>query len=177
MAKYQTSTAILLMNPPEPNAGSGFNIPPAARSYCHKYGFGLNWEQELAKNIGVFSRIGWNDGQEEAWTFTDVNWTVSLGISINGIAWHRHDDTFGFAAIISGASLSNQNFMEAGGTDMLEGDGALNYDPEKVIETFYNFRILKPIHLTVDYQFVDNPAFNRDRGPVSIFGARLHWEL
>jgi high affinity Mn2+ porin len=29
----------------------------------------------------------------------------------------------------------------------------------------------------MDYQFVVNPAFNRDRGPVSVFGTRIHWEF
>jgi high affinity Mn2+ porin len=78
----------------------------------------LNWEQEVAKDVGLFSRLGWNDGQQEAWTFTDVNWTASLGISIKGHAWGRSDDTFGLAGAVSGASRQNQRFLEAGGLDM-----------------------------------------------------------
>jgi len=178
-ANYQVATALLLANPPSPNIGqgSGITIPSAARSYSYKYGLGLNWEQEVSKNIGMFSRLGWNNGQLESWTFTDVNWTASLGISIKGEAWGRHGDVVGIACIVSGASKDNQKFLEAGGTDMLDGDGALNYDPEKVLEIYYDFHIWKTIHITPDYQFVTNPAFNRDRGPVSIFGARLHWEF
>ena len=60
------------------------HVPAAARAYRYKYGFGLNWEQEVAKNIGMFSRLGWNDGHEEAWTYTDANWTASLGVSVKG---------------------------------------------------------------------------------------------
>lgn len=178
-ASYQVATALLLANPPDLNVGSGagITIPSAARSYSYKYGFGVNWVQEVVRNLGIFSRLGWNNGQEESWTFTDVNWTASLGISIKGEAWHRHDDGIGIAGIVSGASIANQKFLEAGGTDMLDGDGALNYNPEKVLEVYYDFKVWKTIHITLDYQFIANPAFNQARGPVLIYGARLHWEF
>jgi high affinity Mn2+ porin len=178
-ASYQAATAYLLANPPDPNApaGSGGNIPDSARADRYKYGFGLNWEQEISKDVGVFSRLGWCDGQEETWTFTDVDYSASLGLSIKGQAWHRADDTFGLAGIISGASVANRKFLQAGGLDMLDGDSNLNYGWEKMLEAYYDFNLWKTIHLTADYQFVVNPAFNRDRGPVSILSARLHWEF
>jgi high affinity Mn2+ porin len=170
MASYTAATAILQAD------GPGADISPA-RAYRYKYGFGLNWEQEVARNVGLFSRLGWNDGRQETWTFTDVNYSASLGVSVKGEAWHRPDDTFGLAGVASGASRVNQKFLEAGGTDMLDGDGALTYGWEKVLETYYDFRIWRTIHVAADYQYVINPAFNEDRGPVSIFGARLHWEF
>ena len=147
------------------------------KGYRYRYGFGLNWEQEVAKDAGMFSRLGWNDGREQAWAYTDVNWTASLGMSVKGGRWGRPRDTFGLAGIVSGASSSNQQFLAAGGLGILAGDGALSYGSEKVLETYYSFQIWKPIYATVDYQFISNPAFNRDRGPVSVFGGRLHWEL
>ena len=179
-ASYKLATALLLANPPDLNTvsrGSGVTIPDSSRAFHHKYGFGLNWEQEVAKDIGLFSRLGWTPGHYDTWTFTDVDWTASLGVSIKGDAWHRSGDDCGVAFIVSGASTDNQAFLKAGGTDMLDGDGDLNYSPERVIETDYDFKIWKNIHAALDYQFDTNPAFNRDRGPVSIFGARLHWEL
>jgi high affinity Mn2+ porin len=172
MASYSAATANLLADP-----GNVEGDIAAARAYRYKYGFGLNWEQEIAKDVGVFSRLGWNDGREETWTFTDVNWTASLGLSVNGEIWRRPDDTFGLAGVISGASRDNQKFLEAGGVDMLDGDGALNYRPEKVLEIYYDFKIWKIFHGAFDYQFVDDPAFNSARGPVSLFGARFHWEF
>jgi high affinity Mn2+ porin len=170
MASYEAAVPILEAN------GVGADIS-AARAYRYKYGFGLNWEQELAKNVGMFSRVGWNDGREEAWTFTDANWTASLGVSVKGQAWRRPDDTFGLAGVVSGASRDNQKFLEAGGLDMLDGDGALSYSPEKILETYYDIQVWKSVHAALDYQFITDPAFNRDRGPVSVFGARLHWEF
>jgi high affinity Mn2+ porin len=98
-------------------------------------------------------------------------------VSVKGEAWHRPGDTFGLAGIAAGASRDNQRFLEAGGTDMLDGNGALSYSPEKVLETYYDFQIWKNVHAALDYQFVADPAFNRARGSVSIFGARLHWEF
>jgi len=179
MATYSAATAYLLANPPGPNApaGAGGDVPDSVRAYRYKYGFGLNWEQEVAKDVGMFSRLGWNDGREETWTFTDVNWSASLGISVKGETWRRPDDTFGLAGIVSGASRDNQEFLEAGGEDMLDGDGALSYSPEKVLETYYDFKIWRIFHGAVDYQYVVAPAFNRARGPVSLFGARFHWEF
>jgi high affinity Mn2+ porin len=149
----------------------------ATRAYRHKYGFGLNIEQELAKNIGIFSRLGWSDGANEAWTFADVDRTATLGISVKGEPWHRPNDTYGLAGVVNGISHVHQRFLGAGGTGILAGDGALSYAPEEILETYYDFQIFKNLRAALDYQFVNHPAFNRDRGPVSIFGGRLHWEF
>ena len=149
----------------------------ATRAYRSKYGFGLNLEQELWKNIGAFARLGWSDGENEAWVFADVDRTGTLGLSVKGEAWHRADDTFGMAGIMNGLSRVHQKFLAAGGTGILAGDGKLSYGWEKILETYYDFEIWKTVHATVDYQFVSDPAFNRDRGPVSVIGARLHWEF
>lgn len=147
------------------------------QAFRYKYGFALNWEQEITNDIGLFSRLGWNDGVQQAWVYTDGNWVVSLGLSVKGEAWQRSDDIFGLAGVMDGASRQNQEFLEAGGTGILDGDGALTYGTEKVVETYYDLPIWKMFRFALDYQFVSNPAFNRDRGPVSVFGARLHWEL
>ncbi len=170
MASYHAAIPILEAK------GVGANIS-AAQAYRYKYGFGLNWEQEITRNLGLFSRLGWNDGREEPWVYTDANWTASLGISVKGDWWQRPGDTFGLAGIVSGASRENQEFLEAGGLGILAGDGALSYGCEKVVETYYDLLIWEPVHASLDYQFISDPAFNRDRGPVSVLGLRLHWEL
>jgi len=149
----------------------------ATRAYRSKYGFGLNVEQEVIRNVGVFSRLGWSDGENEAWTFSDVDRTVTAGISIKGESWHRPNDTFGLAGVANGISRVHQKFFQAGGTGILAGDGNLSYGWEEILETYYDFQLWKTVHASLDYQFVTNPAFNRDRGPVHVFGARLHWEF
>jgi high affinity Mn2+ porin len=167
MAEYPEATTLL-------DEGQSFL---SARAYCYKYGFGLNWEQEIANNVGMFSRLGWNDDHEEEWMFSDVGYTASLGLSVKGGAWHRPDDTFGLAGAANGISKDEQNFLAAGGTGILAGDGGLSYGWEKILETYYDFKIWKTLHAALDYQLVDDPAFNRARGPVSIFAARFHWEF
>jgi high affinity Mn2+ porin len=159
-------------------AGTGLpaNIV-ATEAYRVKYGFGLNAEQEVATNVGVFTRLGWSDGHTEAWVFSDVDRTATLGLSIKGGSWGRPNDTFGLAGVLSGLTRVHQEFFEAGGTGILAGDGALNYGWEKILETYYDLEIFKGIHAALDYQFITDPAFNRDRGPVSVIGARLHWEF
>jgi high affinity Mn2+ porin len=149
----------------------------ATRAYRYKYGFGLNVEQEIIKNVGAFARLGWSDGQTEAWVFSDVDRTAALGISVKGEFWRRPNDTFGLAGVLNGITRVHQEFFAAGGTGILAGDGALNYGWEQVLETYYDVQIWRTLHGALDYQFVNNPAYNHDRGPVSILGARLHWEF
>jgi high affinity Mn2+ porin len=149
----------------------------ATRDYRYKYGFGLNVEQEVVKNVGVFSRLGWSDGQNEAWVFSDVDRTATLGLSVKGEPWHRPNDTYGLAGALNGITKVHQDFFAAGGLGILAGDGALTYGWEQTLETYYDFQVWKTAHVTLDYQFIDHPAFNRDRGPVSVFAARLHWSF
>jgi high affinity Mn2+ porin len=153
--------------------GTNIDLTHATR---HTSGVGLNIEQEITKNIGVFSRLGWNDGHNEAWMFTDVNHTGSVGVSIKGESWHRPGDTIGVAGLASGISKINQKFLAAGGTGILDGDGGLQYAKEKVLETYYDCKLTKHLRGALDYQFVADPAFNRNRGPVSVFATRLHFE-
>ena len=164
---YREATALLQVN------GPTADLSPA-RAFRRKYGFGLNWEQKVTDNVGLFSRLGWNNGQVEGWMYNDSTWTASLGTSVKGTAWHRTNDTFGLAYVVSGAARSAQEFLEAGGTDILDGDGALTYGRERVMEAYYSLAIWKSVRITPDYEFVDNPAFNRDRGPGSVFAIRLH---
>jgi high affinity Mn2+ porin len=170
MFSYNEATAILQAN------GAGADLT-AARAYRYKYGFGLNWEQEIAKNVALFSRLGWNDGQEQGWMFTDVDYAATLGLSVKGESWHRPNDTFALAGIMNGITHGEQEYLAAGGTGIEAGDGNLNYGWEQALETYYNFQVWNEVHFSLDCQFIANPAFNRDRGPVSVFGARLHWEF
>lgn len=162
-------------------ANPGAPPPPAdikaTRQYRSKCGFGLNLEQEITSNLGVFSRLGWSDGQNEAWTFADVDRTATLGVSLKGESWGRANDTFGLAGVLNAISRVHSDFFAAGGAGILAGDGQLNYGFERILETYYDFQVWKTLHATLDYQFITNPAFNRDRGPISVIGARLHWEL
>lgn len=179
LANYNAATALLLASPPNLNTPQGVEItvPAAAFGFYFKYGFGVNWEQEITKSVGIFGRLGWQDGQTAPAAYTDANWTVQLGTSIKGDTWHRPDDTFGLMGNLVGASSAQQAFLKAGGTGILNGDGNLSYAPELSFETYYDIAIAKSAHLAFDYQFFANPAFNRDRGPVNVFGARLHLEF
>lgn len=157
-----------------PNLDTGIE---EARAYRQKYGFGLNMEQEIVTNVGCFMRLGWNDGKTEGWVFSDVNKTVSLGASLRGALWNRPNDTLGAAGVLNGLSRDQRDFFAAGGLGILGGDGKINYALEQVAEVYYDIDIWKTVHMSLDYQFVKNPACNRDRGPVSFLGVRLHWEL
>jgi high affinity Mn2+ porin len=146
-------------------------------TYCLKYGFGLDFEQELTKNLGCFARAGWNDGATETWAFTEIDRTISLGLSLNGSSWKRPDDICGVALDINGLSQDHKDYLEAGGYGFIIGDGRLSYAPEEVAETYYAWKMCDHFTFTGDFQFVNNPAYNQDRGPVSILAVRLHYEL
>ncbi|MER3472137.1 MAG: carbohydrate porin [Chitinophagaceae bacterium] len=148
------------------------------KNYCgKKLGVGLNVEQELTNEIGFFSRLGWNDGKYATWAFTEIDKTLNAGFSIKGTKWKRTNDLVGIATVFNGISKDHQKFLKAGGYGFIIGDGNLNYGSENIIECFYNTKLSKFFWLTFDYQFVNHPAYNKDRGPVHVFGIRGHIEF
>jgi high affinity Mn2+ porin len=146
----------------------------AVRQYQSRGGISMNLEQQLIPNVGFFARAGIADGTKEPYEFTDVDRTVAAGLSISGKQWGRDDDTFGIAGVVNGISGVHQAFLNAGGLGILVGDGQLpNPGSEKIIETYYSFPVFST-KVTLDYQLIVNPAYNRDRGPVSVLGVRVH---
>jgi high affinity Mn2+ porin len=145
------------------------------RNYRSKYGIGLNLEQQITSDLGMFIRMGWTEGGVEEVDFTDINASVSAGLSMSGSRWQRSDDTVGLAVVANQISRDAKEYLAAGGLGGIIGDGQLPHaGPEQILETYYSFAVFTFAHLTADYQFVNNPAYNRDRGPVSVFGLRLH---
>jgi high affinity Mn2+ porin len=147
----------------------------AVRRYSSRTGLSLNMEQAINDQLGLFLRAGEADGSKEPFEFTDIDQTFALGASQGGKPWGREDDKAGLAFVINDISKEHQAYLNAGGTGILVGDGQLPHPgAEQIVETFYSFAVVKGFHATVDYQFIENPAYNRDRGPVSVFGLRLH---
>jgi len=146
----------------------------AVRQYRGRGGVSMNLEQEITSDLGAFVRAGVANGNLEPYEFTDIDRTVATGLALKGTRWGRPDDTFGLAGVVNGISSEHQAFFNAGGLGILIGDGQLPHPGlEQILETYYQF----PIGLwrvTFDYQIIANPAYNRDRGPVSVLGARLH---
>ena len=142
-----------------------------------KYGFGLNVEQEVANDVGVFARLGWNDGKTESFAFTAIDRLATGGISVGGERWHRKFDTVATEFTASGLSGVHALYLARGGYDFLIGDGALTYGPEKIWESYYNARLVPWLFTAIDAQHVWNPAYNQARGPLWILSLRLHLEL
>jgi high affinity Mn2+ porin len=142
-----------------------------------KYGYALNVEQAITDDIGLFGRWSWNDGRNEIMAFTDIDSSLSGGASIKGIRWGRPNDVIGIGGALNGLSRDHRDFVAAGGLGPLIGDGALNYRRERVLETYYAVAVNNSFTVTADYQLIVNPAYNADRGPVSVFSGRLHGEF
>jgi high affinity Mn2+ porin len=150
----------------------------AVRTYTSRPGVSMNLEQQVSETVGLFARAGWADGNIEPWDFTDVDRTVSGGVSLNGKPWGRPGDTIGIAGALNGISPIHQAFFNAGGIGILIGDGQLpSPGLEQVFETYYNYALSPAWRLSADYQFINNPAYNTQRGPVNVFGLRLHAQL
>jgi high affinity Mn2+ porin len=142
-----------------------------------KYGTGLNLEQELTKDIGVFGRLGWNDGKTESFAFTAMDRLATGGVFVNGKSWHRPFDNVATEVTAGGISAVHAEYLALGGHDFLIGDGGLHYGPETIWESYYNARLFKGFFASFDLQHVNNPAYNRDRGPLWIESVRLHVEF
>jgi high affinity Mn2+ porin len=172
-SSYREALAIVASDP-------SLDINAVTASIRHiqlKYGFYANMEQAITKDIGIFARASWNDGQTEILSFTDIDRSVSGGVSVRGTSWGRTNDTIGIGGAINGLSAAHRDFLAAGGIGLLIGDGQLNYREEKILEAYYAYNLNKWSTLTFDYQFIANPAYNSDRGSVSIFSARAHAEF
>lgn len=141
------------------------------------FGYYVNLQQEISDDLGVFGRWSWNDGQSEISAFTDVNASLSGGVSIKGARWNRPHDTVGIGGAINFISPQFASFLAQGGTGVLVGDGQLSYAPERVLETYYAAHVAKGIIVTADYQLLDNPGYNTARGPVNVFSGRLHMQF
>jgi high affinity Mn2+ porin len=150
----------------------------AVRSFRTKAGVGLNLEQQLTEDLGVFARASLSQGSVEEDAFTDINQSISGGLSLAGARWGRPDDRVGLGGAVNRISHQGKLYLAAGGIGGIIGDGRLpNAGAEQIIEAYYSIPVLSFAHLTADYQFVNNPAYNRDRGPVSVFGIRARMQF
>jgi hypothetical protein len=153
------------------------DITATRRNGTLKYGFGLNIEQEIFKDIGIFSRLGWNDGKTESFAFTAIDRLATGGISVNGTRWHRPFDTVATEFTASGISGVHAEYLAMGGHDFLIGDGRLEYGPECIWESYYSARLFPGLFASFDLQHVNNPAYNQQRGPLWIESLRFHFEV
>jgi carbohydrate-selective porin OprB len=144
----------------------------------HKFGVGGNVELPLADNgdTGVFARWGWNDGRTESFAFTEVDRTLSAGGQISGVRWSRPNDRFGIAYVVDGLSRDHRDYLAAGGSGFVLGDGRLNYGHEQILEWYYSWQIIPHVWLSPDFQLIHNPGYNQDRGPARFASMRLHLE-
>lgn len=144
------------------------------RRYGSNTGFAINLEQQLTPRLGAFARASSNEGAKEAFEFTEINKSLSAGLSMDGSSWGRSADKLGAAAVVNGLSGAARQYFASGGMGILIGDGRLDYGLEKISEVYYSWSATREIQLSLDYQYVVNPAYNRDRGPVAIYGMRIH---
>lgn len=142
-----------------------------------KYGLGINIEQAFNDSIGFFLRVMKADGRTETHAFTEVDGSFSSGLAIKGDLWERGEDSIGLALMQNTISDDRRRFLEAGGTSFFIGDGGLRYRPETIFEGYYSLHLYKSSWLTPDYQYIENPAYNADRGPIHVFAIRFHAEF
>jgi high affinity Mn2+ porin len=142
-----------------------------------KYGFGVNLEQNLTRNFTAFARWGWDDGKTESFAYTEIDSTFDQGIGANGALWHRRQDRAGVAFVSNGIKKDHQVYLEDGGLGFLLGDGHLTYGRENIVESYYTAHIWRGVYIAPGVQHINNPGYNRDRGPVVVPTMRAHVEF
>jgi high affinity Mn2+ porin len=154
------------------------DITKSRAPFRTKVGFGVNAELTHIDLWGAFGRLGWNDGQNETWAFTEIDASASLGFHFYGKIWKRPKDFAGIAWVSNGLSTPHQTYQKKGGNGFMIGDGNLNYGQEGILEAFYSFEVPNTrVTLSPDFQYVINPGYNKDRGPVAVWALRLHTEF
>jgi len=172
MGSYREAVqAFLAGTDPQPN------IEAHRKQGRVKYGFGLNAEQEITKTVRVFGRLGWNEGQNESFAYTEVDQAIEAGADWRMERWRRPSDKIGAAFITNGISQLHQLYLALGGNGFLLGDGRLTYGREDIIETYYNAHLWRGVYVSPELQWAAHPGYNKDRGPVVVPGLRLHLEL
>jgi len=153
------------------------DITSTRRQGRHKYGFGLNFEQEITPVIGLFGRLGWDDGHNESFAYTEDDRTLELGAFATGSAWHRRNDRAGIAFVVNGIVAAHQQYLALGGLGFLLGDGGLTYGSEKIFEGFYTAHLWRGFFASIGLQHVNNPGYNQVRGPVTVPTLRFHTDF
>jgi carbohydrate-selective porin OprB len=155
-------------------------VPPditLVRRPQSKRGFGLGSQVELTEDLGAYVRAGWNDGRTESFMFTEIDRSVAVGALLKGAGWSRPDDSLGLALYINGLSKPHRDYLAAGGQGFFLGDGRLSYATERILETYYSFSLAKKTALSLGFQRVVHPGYNRDRGPADFLSVRIHAEM
>lgn len=142
-----------------------------------KYGFGVNLEQNLTRNVTAFARWGWDNGRTESFAYTEIDSTFDEGIGVNGAQWHRRQDRAGIAFVSNGIKKDHQIYLADGGNGFLLGDGKLDYGRENIVESYYTTHVWRGIYIAPGVQYIVNPGYNRDRGPVVVPSLRAHVEF
>ena len=175
MASFHDATAYLQSHPGT-DPQSFFQVRNGEKT---KYGLGLNLEQALTPDVGLFLRTMKADGRTETYAFTEIDGSFSAGTLVHGRFWGRARDSFGLAVMENRLSSDRRTFLEAGGMSYFIGDGKghFRYRPERGIEMFYSIGLGRHLWLTGDYQRIQNPAYNALRGPVNVYALRLHAEF
>jgi len=153
------------------------DIISTRREGRHKYGFGLNFEQAITPQIGIFGRLGWSDGRNESFAYTEVDRTFQLGGFATGESWRRKNDRAGAVLVANGIVAAHQEYLALGGLGFLLGDGGLTYGPEKIFEGFYTAHLWRGFFASFDLQHVNDPGYNKVRGPALVPGLRLHLDF
>ncbi len=158
--------------------GSTPNITADDQPGRKKVGYAINIEQPFADagETGLFLRAGWNDGRTETFAFTEVDRTLTFGFQIAGNHWGRSEDRLGIAMAVNGLSKDHRDYLAAGGSGFMLGDGALHYGEEQIVEAYYRIQVQKYVQFGPDFQYVRNPDYNQDRGPARFIAFRLHAE-
>jgi len=142
-----------------------------------KYGFGVNLEQNLTRNLTAFGRFGWDNGKTESFCFTEVDQTLAAGVGVNGAKWHRKQDRAGIAFVSNAIKKDHQEYLADGGNGFLLGDGGLSYGRENIVESYYTAHVWRGIYIAPGVQYINNPGYNRARGPVVVPSLRAHVEF
>jgi len=178
LARFQDATNYLVQN----NAQGTQAINNVRTNYQYKTGIGINAEQALASDMGIYLRAMTSDGHTETMSFTEADNSLSIGFSMDGVRWSRPKDTIGISMMQNGLSSYRRNYLQAGGVSFFIGDYAsptqtISYKPEQIAEVYYNAMVVKNVFVGANYQHINNPAYNSARGPVSIFSFRVHAEF
>ncbi len=142
-----------------------------------KTGFGISINHSFPSGINVFAKYGQQDDTRDVRHYQDMDESYLLGFDIHGENWSRENDVFGMAFEIGRLTGNHRKAHEKGYSGFFDRSAAIgkgNYGDERVLEMYYKYAFNNFVHISADYQWIDNFYYSRLIADVHMFAGRLN---
>ncbi len=142
-----------------------------------KTGFGLSINHAFPFGVNIFGKYGQQDDSLDVRHNQDMDESYMVGFDVHGENWSRNNDVFGIAVEIGRLTGNHRKAQERGYQGYFNRKGGIgkgNYADERVVEIYYKYAFNDNVHISADYQWVDNFYYSAVIGDVHFLAGRVN---